>query len=266
MFLHIFRFGGFFPKTVYGHCAKRLSVFCSGDACDSVLQNLFYRRYQTKNAQTFGALCQTFWRDVSRGMSLCSLPVWCYKANAVRRIRKSRVKRRLPRRHGRALLHAARRRATCSCQFQSQIVVRVKCAAIEDFKKNGRWKYIPIPMQSIPFCPREASPSNVRISGILSAFPGIFPLKLNPEIRNPIATSSLFRRVSATSGGFWQVLTAFGGSSNLLNKISAPATVPRPRIFHRLRGAVSRSRRGLRISDISGFCAKNGCKTRARVG
>ena len=30
-------------------------------------------------------------------------------------------------------------------------------------------------------------------------------------------------------------LATFGGSSNLLNKISAPATVPRPRIFPRLR-------------------------------
>ena len=230
------------------------------------MQNLFYRRYQTKNAQTFGALCQTFWRDVSRGMSLCSLPVWCYKANAVRRIRKSRVKRRLPRRHGRALLHAARRRATCSCQFQSQIVVRVKCAAIEDFKKNGRRKYIPIPMQSIPFCPREAFPLQT------FGFPAYcrpfraFPPQTKSGNPEPNPTSSLFRRVSATSGGFWQVLTAFGGSSNLLNKISAPATVPRPRIFHRLRGAVSRSRRDLRISDISGFCAKNGCKTRALVG
>ena len=196
-------------------------------------------------------------------MSLCSSPVWCYKANAVRRIRESRVKRRLPRRHGRALLHAARRRATCSCQFQSQIVVRVKCAAIEDFKKNGRWKYIPIPMQSIPFCPREAFPLQT------FGFPAYcrpfraFPPQTKPG--NPEPNRNKLP-VSATSGGFWQVLTAFGGSSNLLNKISAPATVPRPRIFHRLRGAVSRSRRDLRISDISGFCAKNGCKTRALVG
>ena len=213
MFLHIFRFGGFFPKTVYGHCAKRLSVFCSGDACDSVLQNLFYRRYQTKNAQTFGALCQTFWRDTSRGMSLCSLPVWCYKANAVRRIRESRVKRRLPRRHGRALLHAARRRATCSCQFQSQIVVRVKCAAIEDFKKNGRRKYIPIPMQSIPFCPREAFPlQTFRFPAYCRPFRA-FPPQTNPgnpePNRNKLPVSAGFgnlRRVSAGFDSFWQVL------------------------------------------------------------
>ena len=172
------------------------------------MQNLFYRRYQTKNAQTFGALCQTFWRDTSRDMSLCSSPVWCYRANAVRRIRESRVKRRLPRRHGRALLHAARRRATCSCQFQSQIVVRVKCAAIEDFKKNGRRKYIPIPMQSIPFCPREAFPlQTFRFPAYCRPARAFLPQTNpgNPELnRNKLP-------VSATSGGFRQVLTAFGG-------------------------------------------------------